>query len=261
MPPALSDTEQSDNDFDIPVPTTRDRSTKSRTPNKSDEEMNDEPVENGDAEDVADVKEGDDEDDADEDGDEEVYGQVHIVAAIPWLTLDAVVSSSKKSSPTRLKMGYFFQLNLRLARSEGAPEIIAEYYKSVGSRAMILEESRKGKETKKRGRPASSTPASSSKRARKSRDHPSDSTPPASATANTWKPPSGSWEDDVTTIDACEDEETGKLIVYLNWKNGQKTKHTTDVIYKRCPQKMLQFYERHIRIIKTATGTTDAELK
>ncbi|KAG7123457.1 Chromo domain-containing protein 2 like [Verticillium longisporum] len=257
MPPALSDTEQSDNDFDIPVPTTRDRSTKSRTPNKSDEEMNDEPVENGDAEDVADVKEGDDEDDADEDGDEEVFIVEKIIShkvedgdqllfKVKW------EGYSKKADQT-----WEPESNL----TEGAPEIIAEYYKSVGSRAMILEESRKGKETKKRGRPASSTPASSSKRARKSRDHPSDSTPPASATANTWKPPSGSWEDDVTTIDACEDEETGKLIVYLNWKNGQKTKHTTDVIYKRCPQKMLQFYERHIRIIKTATGTTDAELK
>ncbi|RBQ83200.1 hypothetical protein VDGD_05590 [Verticillium dahliae] len=255
--PALSDTEQSDNDFDTPVPTTRDRSTKSRTPNKSDEEMNDEPVENGDAEDVADVKEGDDEDDADEDGDEEVFIVEKIIShkvedgdqllfKVKW------EGYSKKADQT-----WEPESNL----TEGAPEIIAEYYKSVGSRAMILEESRKGKETKKRGRPASSTPASSSKRARKSRDHPSDSTPPASATANTWKPPSGSWEDDVTTIDACEDEETGKLIVYLNWKNGQKTKHTTDVIYKRCPQKMLQFYERHIRIIKTATGTTDAELK
>ncbi|KAL9948343.1 hypothetical protein D7B24_003447 [Verticillium nonalfalfae] len=257
MPPALSDTEQSDNDFDIPVPTTRDRSTKSRSPDKSDEEMNDEPVENGDAEDVADDKEGDDEDDDEEDGDEEVFIVEKIIShkveegdqlffKVKW------EGYSKKADQT-----WEPESNL----TEGAPEIIAEYYKSVGSRAMILEESRKGKETKKRGRPASSTPAASSKRARKSRDHPSDSTPPASATANTWKPPSGSWEDDVTTIDACEDEETGKLIVYLNWKNGQKTKHTTDVIYKRCPQKMLQFYERHIRIIKTATGTTDTELK
>ncbi|EEY21909.1 heterochromatin protein one [Verticillium alfalfae VaMs.102] len=242
MPPALSDTEQSDNDFDIPVPTTRDRSTKSRSPDKSDEEMNDEPVENGYAEDVADDKEGDDEDNDEEDGDEEDQ----LFFKVKW------EGYSKKADQT-----WEPESNL----TEGAPEIIAEYYKSVGSRAMILEESRKGKEAKKRGRPASSTPAASSKRARKSRDHPSDSTPPASATANTWKPPSGSWEDDVTTIDACEDEETGKLIVYLNWKNGQKTKHTTDVIYKRCPQKMLQFYERHIRIIKTATGTTDTELK
>ena len=63
----------------------------------------------------------------------------------------------------------------------------------------------------------------------------------------------------------------GKLMVFLNWKNGQKTKHTTEVIYKKCPQKvcclitwamearrlwvadrmqMLKFYEQHVRIIK-----------
>ncbi|CRK17832.1 hypothetical protein BN1723_011399 [Verticillium longisporum] len=180
MPPALSDTEQSDNDFDIPVPTTRDRSTKSRTPNKSDEEMNDEPVENGDAEDVADIKEGDDEDDADEDGDEEVFIVEKIIShkvedgdqllfKVKW------EGYSKKADQT-----WEPESNL----TEGAPEIIAEYYKSVGSRAMILEESRKGKETKKRGRPASSTPASSSKRARKSRDHPSGSSGSSSELAD-----------------------------------------------------------------------------
>jgi chromobox protein 1 len=62
--------------------------------------------------------------------------------------------------------------------------------------------------------------------------------PPASAKANSWSPPSGSWDDHIESIDACEDESTGKLIVYLNWKNGQKTKHGTEVIYKRCPQKV-----------------------
>lgn len=30
----------------------------------------------------------------------------------------------------------------------------------------------------------------------------------------------------------------GKLVVFLNWKNGKKTKHNTDVIYRRCPQKV-----------------------
>lgn len=72
----------------------------------------------------------------------------------------------------------------------------------------------------------------------------------------------------MANLDACEDEESGKLMVYLSWKNGQKTQHPTNVIYQRCPQKvcwmtwlrcrlwkltalqMLQFYERHVRIIK-----------
>jgi chromobox protein 1 len=40
------------------------------------------------------------------------------------------------------------------------------------------------------------------------------------------------------SLDACEDEESGKLMVYLEWKNGKKTQHPTSVIYQRCPQKV-----------------------
>jgi chromobox protein 1 len=53
-----------------------------------------------------------------------------------------------------------------------------------------------------------------------------------------WSPPSGSWEDEIEKIDACEDD-NGKLIVYLIWKNGQKTNHETQIIYEKCPQKVL----------------------
>ncbi|KAF5134514.1 Chromatin-associated protein swi6 [Metarhizium anisopliae] len=101
---------------------------------------------------------------------------------------------------------------------------------------------------KKRGRGASNAAAATAKRSRKNGTHPGDSAPPASA--KPWQPPAGSWEDEIATIDACEDEGSGKLVVYLIWKNGQKTKHETSVIYKKCPQKMLQFYERHVKIIR-----------
>ncbi|KAI8710901.1 Chromo domain-containing protein [Fusarium sp. LHS14.1] len=57
-------------------------------------------------------------------------------------------------------------------------------------------------------------------------------------------------EDEIEMISACEEDDDGKLIVFLIWKNGQKTKHDTKVIYKKCPQKMLQFYEAHVKIIK-----------
>lgn len=78
------------------------------------------------------------------------------------------------------------------------------------------------------------------------------------------------------SIDACHDEITGKLIVYLTWVNGQKTQHGTKIVYTRCPQKvrrpssstvhivvldtdhcyankMLQFYEQHVKIVKSAS--------
>ncbi|PWI64096.1 hypothetical protein PCL_12679 [Purpureocillium lilacinum] len=69
-----------------------------------------------------------------------------------------------------------------------------------------------------------------------------------------WEPPPGSWEYDIKAITGLEDDSGGKLTVYLDWKNGRKTKHDTSVIYKKCPQMMLQFYERHVKIIRNAVA-------
>ncbi|KXH47091.1 chromo domain-containing protein [Colletotrichum salicis] len=147
---------------------------------------------------------------------------------------------------------------------EGASEILEEYLRKLGGREALFEEKTKAKNTKKRGRPSasSSTPPASNKRGKRN-GHPAESTPPLSAKeakAKAWTLPSGSWEDDVESIDACEDEESGSIIIYLNWRNGQKTKHPKEVVYKRCPQKMLQFYEKHIRIIKAGPDADLPEL-
>ncbi|KAK1689193.1 hypothetical protein BDP55DRAFT_432169 [Colletotrichum godetiae] len=147
---------------------------------------------------------------------------------------------------------------------DGASEILEEYLRKLGGREALFEEKTKAKNTKKRGRPSasSSTPPASSKRGKRN-GHPAESTPPLSAKeakAKAWTLPSGSWEDDVESIDACEDEESGSIIIYLNWRNGQKTKHPKEVVYKRCPQKMLQFYEKHIRIIKAGPDADLPEL-
>ncbi|KAL2143942.1 hypothetical protein VTI28DRAFT_9772 [Corynascus sepedonium] len=134
---------------------------------------------------------------------------------------------------------------------ENASEALNEYLDSIGGREKMYEESANALKTKKRGRQSSSaTPQKGGKRSRVNGDHPADSEPPSSAKAAVWKPPAGSWEDHIAHLDACEDEETRKLMVYLTWKNGQKTQHPTHVIYQRCPQRMLQFYEQHIRIVK-----------
>ncbi|KAL3952724.1 hypothetical protein ACCO45_012667 [Purpureocillium lilacinum] len=69
-----------------------------------------------------------------------------------------------------------------------------------------------------------------------------------------WEPPPGSWEYYIKAITGLEDDSGGKLTVYLDWKNGRKTKHDTSVIYKKCPQMMLQFYERHVKIIRNAVA-------
>ena len=122
--------------------------------------------------------------------------------------------------------------------SENAQSVLDEYYAGVGGKDKIMAEVQNGLKNKKRGRPQSDTPTSTSKRSRKSGNHPSETSPPVTAKQAAWKPPAGSWEDQIQDLDACEDEESGKLMVYLTWKNGAKTQHETSVIYKRCPQKV-----------------------
>lgn len=95
------------------------------------------------------------------------------------------------------------------------------------------------KKGKKRGRSSTANePAvDGAKRGRKNGTHPLDGTPPASADSADFKPPSGSWEEEVVGIDACEGHE-GAIIVFLTWKNGVKSQHALSQVYKRCPQKV-----------------------
>lgn len=115
---------------------------------------------------------------------------------------------------------------------------------------------------KKRGRASSNGTPAQTKRSRRNGAHPADLTPPA--TIKQWQPPAGSWEDDVDSIDAAEEEESGKLMVYLEWKNGQKTKHPTQVIYKKCPQKVSRVEGEGMgkiaRLVLFANYSTDVAL-
>lgn len=128
--------------------------------------------------------------------------------------------------------------NRELIDSARETSVLDEYYASHGGKEKILEETQRALKSKKRGRPQSDTPTSTTKRSRKNGDHPGNTSPPATAKQVAWKPPAGSWEDQIVDLDACEDEETGKLMVYLTWQDGHKTQHETSVIYKRCPQKV-----------------------
>jgi hypothetical protein len=109
----------------------------------------------------------------------------------------------------------------------------------LGGREKLFEETETASKTKKRRRATNggtpSTTASTTKRSRRGDAHPANTTPPA--TSKPWSPPAGSWEDEIESIELEEDENIGKIIVYLRWKNGKKTKHDTDVVYRKCPQK------------------------
>lgn len=128
------------------------------------------------------------------------------------------------------------KLALTVICRESAGDILEEYFNKIGGREAIFEETEKAARGKKRRRQSAGAQNAGTKRSRKKGSHPDSATPPAAA--KKWSPPSGSWEDDIDVIDACEEESSGKLVIYLNWKNGQKTKHDTSVIYKKCPQKV-----------------------
>ncbi|KAH8160251.1 hypothetical protein CIB48_g8004 [Xylaria polymorpha] len=198
----------------------------------------------------------DEENEEGEEGDEDLEEDEYIVEKILAHVLEADGSLKYKVKwegyEKKADQTWEEESNLR----ENAAVVLDEYLESVGGRDKILDEAQTALKTKKRGRPSAGTSTNGTKR-RRNDSHPASATPPASTRG--WKPPQGSWEDLVESIDACHDENTGKLTVYLTWKDGQKTQHDTKVIYSRCPQKMLQFYERHVKIVPTATETVKDE--
>ncbi|UNI22542.1 hypothetical protein JDV02_008422 [Purpureocillium takamizusanense] len=244
MPPALSDDEQSD--FEQPgIPIRASNSNSAEDDFASDD---DEPSANGGPVNGAGA---DDEGDEEDDGEaaEDLEEDEFIVEAVTkhMIDDDGSLKFLVKWEGWEKKSDMTWEPEDNLL--ESASEILEEYLKSIGGRDSIFEETEKAARGKKRGR-ASTGATTAPKRSRKNgaAGHPAESTPPASA--KKWSPPAGSWEDEIESIDACEDEGNGKLVVYLIWKNGSKTKHDTSVIYKKCPQKMLQFYERHVKIIR-----------
>ncbi|QUC16445.1 uncharacterized protein UV8b_00686 [Ustilaginoidea virens] len=239
MPPALSDEEASDLELQTSVAKSVSHSKSFQAEPSSDDEP---VVTNGNSRGgKTDVEE-------DEIEDEDLEEDEFIVEAIKshMVDEDGSLKFQVKWEGYESKKDMTWEPEENLEMS--AHLILDEYLESIGGRDKIFSQTEKAAKGKKRGRPASNSVAATAKRARKNGTHPSETAPPA--TVKAWAPPAGSWEEEIDTIDACEEEANGKLVVYLVWKNGKKTKHDTSVIYKKCPQKMLQFYERHVKIIR-----------
>ncbi|KAK3349357.1 hypothetical protein B0T25DRAFT_240300 [Lasiosphaeria hispida] len=249
MPPAISDNEDaSDIELDalVVAPTKKTAGREKKKPATYKEVV---PEDDDEGEDFL-ATGAENEDAAEDDDDDELEGEEYVVEKI----LSHMINDKREPLFEVKWEGYEKKSdrtwepedNLR----ENASIILSDYLEKIGGRDRLFVDTASALKSKKRGRPTSGTPAAPGKRTKKNGGHPADLDAPLAARSATWKPPAGSWEDHIAQLDACEDEESGKLMVYLTWKNGHKTQHETSVIYNRCPQKMLQFYERHVRIIK-----------
>jgi chromobox protein 1 len=123
--------------------------------------------------------------------------------------------------------------------SGSASIVLEKYYDDVGGRDHLLSGAKKP--AKKRSRVSETETGNglpdrrNGKKVR--RDDVESMTPPVSAKKVEFKPPSGSWEDEVQTIDACEGT-NGEVVVFLQWATGHRTQHPLAAVYKRCPQKV-----------------------
>ena len=124
---------------------------------------------------------------------------------------------------------------------ETAPDVLEAYLAQVGGKELIVrqysEKKAAGGKGKKRGRTSTAANETAAKKGKRNGTNTASATPPAGATQSGFRPPTGSWEDDVVLIDACEGSE-GAVIVFLTWKGGHKTQHPLAQVYKRCPQKV-----------------------
>ncbi|KAI8382288.1 hypothetical protein BD560DRAFT_220031 [Blakeslea trispora] len=58
------------------------------------------------------------------------------------------------------------------------------------------------------------------------------------------------WESHVASISYIERSKVPGFIVYVDWKNGYKSVHHSTEVYAKCPQKMIEFFEKHIQFIQ-----------
>ncbi|KAJ3453915.1 hypothetical protein MRS44_018547 [Fusarium solani] len=115
--------------------------------------------------------------------------------------------------------------NLRIS----GEEIIRDYFDRLAGKPSGMKESRTAVRTKRHESAGGHVPRASSRRLGLSL--------PVSKKLK-WRPPVGSWEDHIQTIDGCEDAGNGDLVVYATWKGGEKTRHKAQMLHTKCPQKV-----------------------
>jgi chromobox protein 1 len=121
--------------------------------------------------------------------------------------------------------------------SEGAEEILEEYFRCLGGRPQKPEKPAKKRKLTSEAR---STPEKAlATRTRKSKGANGTETPEGSETVPDWVPRGKSWEKDVAAIETIiRDPETGGLVAFLQWENGRKSRVSVEQCYEKCPMRV-----------------------
>ncbi|KAI9709666.1 MAG: hypothetical protein M1812_007644 [Candelaria pacifica] len=224
MPPLIEHEESSDGEDEVPF----------RDPKATVKEEEEDPME--DAEGGADEG-GSDEEEGDNGGKDEVFEVEKILDH--HFEKDGTLLFNVKWVGYNRKSDLTWQGEETL---QTASERLDEYFQSIGGRPV------QGKKVVgKKARLSGATPETSASGKKRRLDDAGTSTPGTSTPGNKkWTPPAGSWENEVMGVDTIEQTQEDGLQVFLAWNNGHKSKHPIEVTYKRCPLKMLHFYEQHL---------------
>lgn len=135
-------------------------------------------------------------------------------------------------------------------------DIVEAYHKKIGGPPNQKSAKKKAPAKNKRSASAAfakdspAVEASAKKRGRKSTgDAPSNGTDP--------KLPEGSWEDHVLRVSSIVEEsspvmgkgqkkDSATLYGLIEWHAGNKTQHPLTALRRKCPQKLLDYYEQHL---------------
>lgn len=137
-----------------------------------------------------------------------------------------------------------------MRHSDGALELLEDYHQSIGG-APEPKSKNKGPKANKRAAESPAEDASAKKRGRKSAGDAANGTPKAK------KLPEGSWEEHVSRVSSIIEEtnpamlkgikgRSKDLFGLLEWNDGRKTQHPLDTLRRKCPQRLLDYYESHL---------------
>jgi chromobox protein 1 len=61
-------------------------------------------------------------------------------------------------------------------------------------------------------------------------------------------PKGSSWEEEINEIQIIQHapDGSGALLATVAWRDGNVSQHQLKVLYARCPQRMLRYYESHL---------------